>query len=109
MTTASAAPCEAARERVEAHGVDELAARETHGPHDHGVRVRRRDADNRVAGPDEHLHGRDDRRGEPVGDEDVVAAGLAAEVLERELRQPLAEERRREVVVEQLRLGVDRR
>ena len=54
---------------------------------------------------DEDLHRRDDRRGQPVRDEDVVAPGIAAEVLERELGQPVAEERRREVVVERRRVG----
>ncbi len=78
----------------------ELAAGEGDRAPNGRVAVAGREADNPAAGRDQHLHGRDDARRRPVREEDVVTAGHAAEVLEAELGQTLAVQRRRELVVE---------
>ena len=71
----------------------------------HGrVAVAGREAHYRLAGLDEHLHRSNEPRGRPVRDEDVVATRHAAEMLEPELGEPLAVERRGELVVERCAL-----
>jgi hypothetical protein len=67
------------------------------------MRVARGDPYDARARLHEHLHRGDESRRRPVGDEDVVHPRVATEMLQRELGQAVAVQRRRELVVEDVR------
>ena len=90
-------------------GVDESPTCCAHGAHDRRVAVTGRDSQHGAARGDQHLHRHVDRRREPVRKQDVVAAGNAAQVLERELLEPPPVNGGCELVVEERRVGLAER
>ena len=97
---------ERADERFRTDGVDEPSARECHRADDRRVRVPRRDADDDPARRHDDLHRGHESRCRAIDEKRIVLVRVAAEVLECELAEALAEHRRRELVVEEREVGL---